>query len=172
MECVGFRCYARRTMPDLLWVLLPKVLWSALAALGFAMLFNTPPRLLLGCVLCGAMGFPLRRLLSDTGVLGEELATLAAAVIVGFLALALARRLRAPATIFSVSGVIPMVPGRFGFEAMIGFVQVVTGSPRANSAMLLVEASVNAIRAILILGAIAVGIAVPTLLFNRRKPVV
>jgi uncharacterized membrane protein YjjB (DUF3815 family) len=40
------------------------------------------------------------------------------------------------------------------------------------SATFLVEATTNAIKTALILGAIAVGIAAPTLLFQRRKPVV
>jgi uncharacterized membrane protein YjjB (DUF3815 family) len=145
--------------------------WAALAALGFAVLFNVPVRTLWGCAFCGALGHTLRRILVDQQLVTIELGTLVGAAAVGFAALLLARRFAAPQAIFSVSGVIPMVPGSFGFRAMMGFVLVVS-SGEAAGAELLVEASVNLIRTVLIVGALAIGIALPSLLFRRRRPVV
>jgi uncharacterized membrane protein YjjB (DUF3815 family) len=156
---------------DLMFITLQSLLWAGVAATGFAMLFNVPPRTLPGCALCGALGYTLRRLLIETGTLQIELATLVAATIVGFAAALLARTSRVPAPIYGVSGAIPMLPGVFGFRAMVELVQVVASGPDA-SADLLVAASVNALKTVLIVGAIALGIVVPNLLFQRRKPVV
>lgn len=64
-----------------------------------------------------------------------------------------------------------MVPGVFAYRAMIGVLSVVSVDA-AGGGTLLVEASTYAIKTALILAAIAVGIAFPTLLFQRPKPVV
>ncbi|MBC7869318.1 MAG: threonine/serine exporter family protein, partial [Chitinophagaceae bacterium] len=51
---------------DLLGVVVQDAFWSALAAAGFAMVFNVPPRTLFGCVLAGASGHAFRTLLIQT----------------------------------------------------------------------------------------------------------
>ncbi len=159
------------TALDMFWFVARDALWSGMAALGFAILFNVPRRTLLGCALCGALGHLLRTLLVTPGLLPIEAATLAGAGLVGFVGALLARIQRVPMPIFTVSGVIPMMPGVFAYRAMIGLIQVSSLGPSA-SAGILVEATTNLIKTALILGAIAVGIAAPTLLFQRRKPVV
>lgn len=158
-------------LPPLLTLIARDAFWAGVAAFGFALLFNVPPRALAGCALCGALGHALRRLLLENDLLTIELATLVGAAAVGFLSLILARRFRVPATLFSIPGVIPMVPGAFGFRAMLGFIQVATLGPTASTT-LLVAATVNAIKAVLIVLAIVVGVAVPKLIFMRKRPVV
>lgn len=153
------------------WVmnLLQDAVWSGLAALGFAILFNVPRRLLFYCAVFGAVGHALRTLLVNFG-LAIEPATLASAAFVGFLGAYLAQHFAVPAPIFTITGTIPMVPGVFAYRAMIGILSVITVDPTNDSALLL-EASTYAIRTGLILAAIATGIAFPTLVFQRPKPV-
>lgn len=157
-------------MAAVVLVILEDALWSGLAALGFAIAFNVPPRLLWGCVLAGASGHALRTGLIAAG-LAIEPSTLIAASLVGFIAQGLAKQLHAPAPAFAISGSIPMVPGLFAYNAMIGIIQATIGDP-LNAPELLVSSAVNFIRVALILGAIATGIVLPTLLFLREKPVV
>ncbi len=154
----------------LMWLLLRSGIWAGIGSLGFAVLFNVPPRLLAGCAMCGAAGYIARLLVMQLGV-DIEGATLVGALIVGCGGELLARRWRAPVPIFTVSGVIPMMPGRFAFSTMIGLLRFATSGPDASSQML-VEASLNATKTALILGAIAFGIAAPSLLFQRHRPVV
>lgn len=153
---------------DLIASVLQDAFWSGVAALGFAMLFNVPVRTLRGCVVVGAVGHGLRTLLVSLGM-GIEAATLATATVVGLLGEVFARRWATPATTFTVSGAIPLVPGVFAFRAMLGLLRVATGDAATGTAAL-VDAATNAIKTALILGAIAVGIATPSLLFQRRKP--
>jgi uncharacterized membrane protein YjjB (DUF3815 family) len=151
-------------------LILHDIVWAGLAALGFAMLFNVPRRTLPGCLVAGALGHVSRRILMSGGM-SIESATLAAAVGIGFLAYYFARRWRTAATIFSVCGVIPMVPGRFAYSTMIGLLQLAElGTAAAPE--ILVEVSVNAVKTAMILGALAVGIAAPSLLFQRHRPIV
>ena len=142
--------------------------WSALAALGFAMLFNVPRRTLPGCVMAGAAGYSIRLVLLNGGATIEG-ATLAGAICVGFLSQLFSRRWRTPATIFAVCGVIPMIPGRFAYSTMISLFQLAEMGVNAPQPVLL-EASVSAVKTGLILGALAVGIAAPSLFFERHRP--
>jgi uncharacterized membrane protein YjjB (DUF3815 family) len=153
-------------MPDILWLALQDALWSAVAATGFAILFNVPVRTLPACALSGAVGHAARTLLVQMGI---DLipATLAGATVMGFMGLGFARYWRAPASIFTVSGAITMVPGVFAFRAMLGILHLAAHSATATDA-LLIETTVNGVRTALILAAIAIGIVAPGLLFNRR----
>lgn len=144
--------------------------WSGLAALGFAVLFNVPRDLLVRCAVAGALGHSARALLMVFG-LSTEWGTLAGATLVGAFAWIQSAQMNAPAAIFGICGGIPMVPGVFAYQTMIGVLRIATATDPDLSAALLVEASTNAIRTALILGAIAIGIAAPTLLFQRPKQV-
>ena len=156
---------------DFLGLILHDAIWSAVAALGFAVLFNVPPRTLIYCALCGAAGHALRTLLMQTGM-GIEISTLLGATLVGFMALAFARYLQVPAALFGITGSIPLVPGVFAYSAMIGLIHIATTDPLTVGTPELVEVVVNAVKTALILIAIAFGIAAPSLMFNRQKPVV
>ncbi|MBZ0291771.1 MAG: threonine/serine exporter family protein [Anaerolineae bacterium] len=151
--------------------LLYDAFWSGLAALGFAILFNVPLRALPGCLVCGALGHAARTLTMQLG-LNIEFSTLIGAALVGFVSLGFAHRQQVPPAIYSVSGAIPMVPGVFAYSTMIGIINIAAADPATVGTELLMETVVNGVKTGLILVAIAGGISGPTLLFNRRKPVV
>lgn len=155
---------------DLIFTVVIDAVWSGIAALGFAVLFNVPRSLLVECTLAGAIGHATRALLMQMGM-SIEWGTLVGATLVGFFAAWRAARSHAPAAIFGIVGGIPMVPGAFAYRAMIGVLSIATATAPDLGSRLLIEASTNAIKTALILGAIAIGIAAPTLLFNRPKPV-
>ncbi len=144
-------------------------LWSGLAAMSFAMAFNVPRRALLACALGGAAGHVLRTFLLGSGW-SIELSTFVGAAVIGILAQGFARFWQAPALVFTVPGVIPMVPGSFAFRTMINILEITAGTNPLNSP-LLIAANVNFIKTGFILLAIAVGIAGPMLIINRQKPV-
>ncbi|MCS6835529.1 MAG: threonine/serine exporter family protein [Anaerolineae bacterium] len=155
-------------------LVLEDALWSALAALGFAMLFNAPRRALPACVLAGALGHGLRY-----GVmhgLGASLvaSSLLGALAVGFLARWCAVRLKMPAIVFAVVGVIPMVPGAYAFRTMIGVLQIAGGIMEDSTTLtqVMTQTVQNGVITALILAALAMGISVPTMIFQRQKPVV
>ncbi|MEZ4668499.1 MAG: threonine/serine exporter family protein [Anaerolineae bacterium] len=155
---------------DTLGLLVQDAMWSAVAALGFAVLFNVPRRALAGCALAAALGHAARTLLMQLGM-EIELATLAGSSVIGFISLFLSQRWHAPMPIFSISAAVTLVPGVFAFRTMLAILEVSLGDP-ATAGDALVAASSNAIKTAFILGAIALGIAVPALLFKREQPVV
>ncbi len=155
---------------DVVGLFVQDAFWSALAALGFAVLFHAPLRTLPGCALGGALGHAVRTLLIHFGM-GIELATLFGATTIGFLGVVFAYYWKAPMPIFTVSAAVTLVPGVFAFRTMMALLEISSGKPETANAAL-VEASVNAVKTALVLGGIALGIAAPTLLFSRPKPVV
>jgi uncharacterized membrane protein YjjB (DUF3815 family) len=148
--------------------------WSAIAAVGFAILFNVPRQTLPACALLGAVGHGLRAALMALFGMPIEAATLLAAITAGFLGELLARHYHMPRLVFVVPGVIPMVPGVFAYRTMLGIFEV-TGLADLSAiegAEVLLQTAVYAIRTGLILAGLAFGIIAPNLLFRRRRPMI
>jgi uncharacterized membrane protein YjjB (DUF3815 family) len=153
----------------LLAELLQDMTLAAVPAVGFALVFAVPARMLGYCAMGGAVGHGLRFLLTRAGGMPIEWATLLAAAVVSLIGVQLANRLRAHPKVFTVAAMIPMVPGVPLFTALLAVVEINrTGVTDA----LLQTAISSGLRALFIIGALAVGLAMPGLLFYRRRPVV
>lgn len=156
-------------MTELLLLILKDALLAAVPAAGFAMVFNVPPRVLPYCALAGAMGHSLRTFFLETGILGIEWATFVASIMIGFIAVYWSRKLLLPRPTFTVAAIIPMIPGSMAFRAMIAIVQL---NDQGYSHELMVIAVENGLKAVFILGALAIGLAVPSLVIFREKPII
>jgi uncharacterized membrane protein YjjP (DUF1212 family) len=135
--------------------------FSALAALGYAFLFNVPARVAWACVLCGVASHTTRTLCVHLGI-DIISGTVIGALAAGFLAQGFARYFEAPAAAFAFPGVVAMVPGAYAFRAVLGSLQIVHG---AAAPPLVTETLSLGIAVVLMVAAIAVGIAAPALLF-------
>lgn len=159
------------TYTELVQALVEDAFWSGIAAMGFAMLFNVPQRVLIACMAAGAAGHAVRTLMMEYFGMTIAPATLAGATVVGFMGYFFAHYYEVPSAVFTVSGAIPMVPGVFAYRTMIYAIRI-TSTDTAIAQQSLLDASVNGITTALILAGIAVGIAAPSLLFERHRPVV
>ena len=140
-------------------------LFSALAALGYLFLFNVPGRIAWACIVCGVASHTLRTLCMHLGV-DIVSGTLIGALAVGFLAQGFARHFRAPAVAFAFPGVVAMIPGAFAFRVVIGSLQIVHAGVGTATA-LLTETLALAVSCVLMVAAIAVGIAAPLIVTNK-----
>ncbi len=140
-------------------------LFSALAALGYAFLFNVPARIAWACVVCGVASHTTRTLCVHLGI--DIIAgTLIGALIAGFLAQGFARYFAAPAAAFAFPGVVAMVPGAYAFRAVLGCLEIAHGTAALP---LPAETLALSITVALMVAAIAVGIAAPALLFTPLR---
>ncbi|MBV9643716.1 MAG: threonine/serine exporter family protein [Verrucomicrobia bacterium] len=150
---------------QLLWV--PEdALFSALAAVGYVLLFNVPTSIAWACVVCGLASHTLRTLCMHLGV-DIVSGSLLGGLAVGFLAQGFARFYRAPAVAFAFPGVVAMIPGAFAFRAVIGCLQIVNAGAVAPTS-LLAETLALAATCLLMIAAIAVGIAAPLILTQKK----
>ncbi|CAM4133502.1 threonine/serine exporter family protein [Shewanella insulae] len=156
-------------MMELLLKLLNDAAFSAVPAVGFAMVFNVPRRFLPYCALAGALGHSLRTLLLHFGM-PIEWCTFAAAALVGVLTIGFAKKHLAPPLMYAVAAIIPMIPGTYAYNTVIALVQLSAQSE--VSPELTAEVISNGLKTIFILGALSVGLAMPSLLYFRTRPVI
>jgi uncharacterized membrane protein YjjB (DUF3815 family) len=123
-----------------------------LTTFGFAILFNVPRRTLLSVSVVGAAGHLIRHLLSRVGV-SAEVAAFSGAFVVGVVGYWLAMRYGLPRLIFTVTGIVSMIPGAQAYQALV---QISEGG--------LADGLTNAVRAGLVIGAIAAGLATARIL--------
>lgn len=152
--------------------------WFGFAALGFAVLFNVPPRALVAVWLLAVAGGFVKLVTLGLG-LGPVTASLLGASTIGVLSIPAAHNRHAPPMVFSIAAVIPMVPGVFAYRTMIGLVQL-TGEVDSAYQQALSETINNGAKALFILMALAVGVALPNIVMRldsakqmkigKRKP--
>src|SRR5262245_32603548 len=100
--------------------LLLRAIASFVAACAFAMLFNAPPRVVLGVGLLAVAANGLRLVLIDMGMMLAPAAFLAALVI-GLVALLADHRFRVPRMAMAVAPIVIMMPGVYAFEMIVLF---------------------------------------------------
>ena len=152
---------------DAAW-LVHQTICGAIAAAGFGVLFNVSFRVLPWCAASGALALAVRSVCLASGW-NLEGGSFAAALIVGAAVQALRKPLDAAENVLDVVGCIPMVPGSFAAKAILGLFAVATtqgaGDPEA-----MVSALQYSLRVAFTIGAIGTGLAIPTLLQQRRQP--
>ncbi|MEH6451577.1 MAG: threonine/serine exporter family protein [Psychromonas sp.] len=155
-------------MMELIKLLMIDAWFAWIPAVGFAMVFNVPKHMLIYCAVGGALAHSFRFLLMHLG-LPIEWATLAASSAMGFLGLYWSRKHLIPRPVFTVASVIPMIPGSFAFTTVVGIVQLNSGGYSLELVQLVIE---NGLRTLFILGALSFGLALPSLIIYRGRPIV
>jgi len=155
---------------EILFNMLLKIIFSMIVALGFAVLFNTPRRALWSVAVLGGLGFGLKSFLLRF-VLPEQvvLASLAGASLVGMLGVYFAHRVHCPPIVFTIPAIINMIPGKFGYEFIIGLLTIVSAKkPDGITFEFVHSVFTNGLKAGFILMALALGVIFPILFFNTK----
>jgi uncharacterized membrane protein YjjB (DUF3815 family) len=157
---------------DALLPLLPylghQAAFGAIAAVGFGVLFNFGGRSLFWCALAGALALAVRTLCQHGGA-SLEAATFAAAAATSCTAILCRRWIGVTCHAIALAGCIPMVPGAFFGQALLGFMSV-TGTAASDESMTTIVGSVQAfIRVISTVGAMGAGLAIPAYLVRSRQ---
>ncbi len=134
--------------------------FSLLSTVAYCILFNVPLRTLFAGGMVGMTGWIIFHLLPFAGA-SLTIATFAAATFVSLSSQFLSKYLRVPSTNFSVSGIIPLVPGSIAYRSMLAFVN----EDLLQGIMLSVEALMRA-------GSIAAGLILGISIFSFWKGIV
>ena len=135
---------------------------AAAGAIGFSILFNLPPRLLLAVGIGGAISVCTRNFLVFELGLSSEVGTLAGATAVSIIAIRATHWLHTPMQVLIVPSVIPMVPGVLLYRALFAMIHI-----RELTLAQLLTAIQSGVDAMLIILGIAVGAAVANLFVAR-----
>ena len=97
-------------------------LYSTLATVGFSIFLNAPVKTLLPAGVTGGLGWAMFYYL--IGVSSNSIfANFVAAAVVSCMSEILARKLKQPAILFVIPGIIPLVPGLGMYNTMLYLVQ-------------------------------------------------
>ncbi len=139
----------------MMWNLFIQFLFSFLATGAFAIITNVPRRALIYCGLSGAFGWMIYWTCVDFGG-SPAFGSLLGSLGVAFISNIFSKRLKMPVTIFNIPGMVPLVPGGLAYQAVRN---LVTSSYQ--------EAANYAVQAIMIAGAIALGLVLSEV-FNHN----
>ena len=151
----------------LFWKITHQAFFGGIAAAGFGVLFNCPPRILGLCFGSGALALAVRTFAQGHGM------SLPAASFIAALALAIVdstwQRAQSPrGSVIAVVGCIAMVPGSLAAKALMGFIAIVSMKQGIDDT-LLSTTLVNLLMTTFTLIAIGVGLCVPVLLHPQKR---
>lgn len=96
---------------------------SFITALGFAILYNIPRRTIVPAGITGGIGWSVYFFLMNYLNTADFIATLTAAFFIAFASQVFARKLKTPVIIYTLPGLIPLVPGGTAYNMMRAFVE-------------------------------------------------
>lgn len=139
---------------------LHQALFGAIAAAGFGVLFNFGARSLVWCAAMGALALAVRTVGQSAGW-SLEASSFVAALSTSGVVYVVFPRLGAASNAIALAGCIPMVPGAFFSQALLGFLAL--SSPEAPHAEATIVLSIQAmLHVFFTVGAIGAGLAIPS----------
>jgi uncharacterized membrane protein YjjB (DUF3815 family) len=141
-------------------------LWAAVAALGFATVFAAPKRALPGILVLAGLAHLLRAALLQQGA-SLPLSSAAAALLVGLCAAFLAPRTMLATPILAFAPVIPLLPGKYMFQALTGVLEL--AKDPVDPLPLIESTATDATIAMMTVVALALGTIGPTLILLRPR---
>ncbi|PLT30287.1 threonine/serine exporter family protein [Peribacillus deserti] len=136
-----------------------QLITSFFATAGIGIIFNIPKKALVNCGIVGMVGWFIYVVLFENHF-DPVIATLISAFFIAIMSQYYAKKYKMPVIIFSVAGMIPLVPGGMAYYAMRKFVE-----NDYNEALQL------AAKAFMLSGAIAVGIILSEVLNQTIKKI-
>lgn len=134
---------------------------TAIASMGFGMIFNVPRRTLPVVAFLGVVGMFVRNFTAFGLEEGVVLGSLLGASIISLLAIPLVMPTKSPNHVLSIPSVIPMSPGILIYRGIMGFLHM------GNDMQTFFMALDFLVSAALILLCLSVGVAIPNI-FARR----
>lgn len=150
---------------ELIHILL-KALFAGIAGLGFAMIFNVPRRTLIPITVIATVGGGVKFGLLFYG-LSIVWASFFAGLIVGLLSVPFAKKWYCPPLVLAIPGVIPMVPGAYIYNMILGMIQIATTAD-VLSPQVVVDTVHNGLLSLFILVGISVGAGMPVIISRSQ----
>ncbi len=164
LKALHIKDYSAVLTPHSSWWIIGLV--AALAATGFAVLFNVPYRSVAICAAGGAAAILTRNVLMYECGWNLPLSSFSGALLVGFASIYLVHKAHVPAHVISIPPVIPMIPGVLMYKAMIGIFRL-SSAGGTEQIPLLFNTLESAINAGLTVLCISLGVAIPNVIGRR-----
>jgi uncharacterized membrane protein YjjB (DUF3815 family) len=141
--------------------------FGGIAASGFGILFNCPPRMIWQCFASGAVALAVRTACQAADMnLGE--ASFFAALVVAMAERVLQQFQASHGSILSLVGCIPMVPGSIAAKGLMNLFALVRAHPK-EEVLAATDAMKNLLAVTFTLAAIGTALAIPRLIYPLKK---
>ncbi|NCU18173.1 threonine/serine exporter family protein [Pallidibacillus pasinlerensis] len=101
--------------------MIAQLVTSFIASSGFGIIFNAPKQAILKCGFVGMLGWMIYYLLVEYAI-DSVFASFVASFFIAVISYYFARKFKTPVIIFTVGGIIPLVPGGLAYNATRHFV--------------------------------------------------
>jgi len=153
---------------ELLLLTLRDIAFAFVVAVGFAILFSTPRRVIYVAGILGGLGHCIRFLLLHNHVHIVP-ATLAGAVFIGLAGIFCAHRVHAPPVVFTMPACITMIPGLYAYRAMLGCVKMTDLEKLIQDPAILAQTAHYFVLTASMLFTLAIGICSGALIFRKKS---
>ncbi len=148
--------------------LLADAIFSAIAAIGFAVISNPPRKAVIIAALLSAIGHSFRYYLLHCAGLDLATSTFFAAFLIGLLSFAFGKLIRCPFEVFTFPSLLPMIPGMYAYKMFLSLGKFIR-SDSAFHLQLIEDVFKNGLTAIFVLLALVVGVSIPMLFFHEQS---
>lgn len=138
------------------------IIAAFVAAAGFSTMFDLPPKLLPVVGIGGVICVVTRNLVVDYLGFGQPIGTLFGAMLVSIIVLKAAHWFHVPSHVLNIPSVIPLMPGLYMYRLLFTIIDI--GDINIDHFVKSLQGGINAILVIL---AIAVGVAVPNIFAQK-----
>ncbi|MFI3304602.1 MAG: threonine/serine exporter family protein [Rikenellaceae bacterium] len=149
--------------------ILADALFSAIAAMGFAVISNPPKRAVAVSALLSAIGHSFRYYLLHETTLDIGTATFAAAFLIGSMSFIFAKIIRCPNEVFTFPSLLPMIPGMFAYNMFLSLAKFIRTDDPSTYQHLIEDIFSNGLTATFILLALVVGVSLPVMFFHKES---
>lgn len=153
---------------ELLILTLRDIAFAFVVAVGFAILFSTPRRVIYVAGILGGLGHCIRFILLQNHVHIIP-ATLAGAVFIGLAGIFCAHRVHAPPVVFTMPACITMIPGLYAYRAMLGCVKMTELEKVIQDPAILAQTAHYFVLTSSLLFTLAIGICIGALIFRKKS---
>jgi len=154
---------------NLLSTLLLDSIIAGVASTGFAVLFNVPTKTLPFCAFTSFLGYITHLVLLHLN-LSPVVATFFASLIIGIVATIWSTKYSVPRPAYTVASILPMFPGKYAYLTIMALLEM---SSKGISHELTTSFIQNSLTVVSIVGAISLGLVLPSLYFIRHdRPVI
>ena len=153
---------------DLLLSTLRDIAFAFVVAVGFAILFSTPRRVLYMAGILGGLGHCIRFILLQYH-LPIIPATLAGAMFIGMAGIFCAHRVHVPPVVFTMPACITMIPGLYAYRTMLGCIKMTDLEKSLQNPAKLVETAHYFVLTSSLLFTLAIGLCSGALIFRQKS---
>jgi uncharacterized membrane protein YjjB (DUF3815 family) len=148
--------------------IITKSFWAGIAAIGFAILFNVPRRVIFSIWTLGALGGLIKFSAMNFDI-GIVFASFLGATAIGIVSIQMAHMRNSPPLVFSIPSVIPMVPGVFAYKLMLGMIALTKIENTDDYLKTLIETVNNGSKMMFVLISLGIGVAIPMLITRKES---